>query len=123
MSERIYDVQKIEFIVPDYFVLHKAEKTNFYLELLDKVICLREFLDKCKHIISGIYIELKNKDKNLTGNEKIKITKKTDVCFFYLEYKILIFLDLSLSLNVYDFNENIINLMKIEKYVKILLNQ
>ena len=118
----IYQVQNIDFIFSNYVNFPKAERTYFYIELLENPVKINELFKKYKNYLYGFSIQLKDfENKKITGEETIEITIQTQVCFFYMEYRILLFLDLSQSMFNFDFDQKQIYIEKIEKYMKNIL--
>ena len=117
-----YQVQNIDFIFSNYLNFPKAERTYFYIELLETPVKINELFKKYKNYLYGFSIQLKDfENKKITGEETIEITIQTQVCFFYMEYRILLFLDLSQSMFNFDFDQKQIYIEKIEIYIKNLL--
>ena len=118
----IYQVQNIDFIFSNYVNFPKAERTYFYIELLENPVKINELFKKYKNYLYGFSIQLKDfENKKITGEETIEITIQTQVCFFYMEYRILLFLDLSQSMFNFDFDQKQIYIEKIEIYTKYIL--
>ena len=118
----IYQVQNIDFVFSNYLNFPKAERTYFYIELLESPFKINELSKKYKNYLYGFNIKLKDfENKKITGEETIVITIQSQVCFFYMEYRILLFLDLSQSMFNFDFDQKQIYIEKIEIYIKNLL--
>ena len=82
----IYQVQNIDFIFSNYVNFPKAERTYFYIELLENPVKINELFKKYKNYLYGFSIQLKDfENKKITGEETIEITIQTQVCFFYME--------------------------------------
>ncbi len=118
----IYQVENIDFVFSNYLNFPKAERTYFYIELLDTPITINKLSKKYQNYLYGFYIQLKDfENKKITGEETILMTSETQVCFFYMEYRILFFFDLSQSMFNYDFAQKQIYNEKVEIYTKLLL--
>ena len=120
-NKGIFEVEQIEFIFYDYLSFPKAERTSFYINLINVPLLLSDFDKKYSSFLYGINLKLKNHKEPIKGNEVIKITPSTEVCFFYCQYKVLFFLDLSHSMLIYDFDTKNFNFQKIETNLKLIL--
>lgn len=119
-NEKIYEVEKIEFIFYDYLSFPKAERTSFYITLLNIPLLLSDFDKKYSSFLYGLTLKLKNHKGEIKGTEIIMITPESEVCFFYYHYKVLFLLDLSHSMMaIYDFDEKNLIYQKIVSNLKL----
>jgi hypothetical protein len=116
-SNTVYEVDSLELYFADYLSVPRAERVNIYYNMLNIDMNLNEFELKYGSYLMGYNIKFKNK-KICTGQENIRLTYSSNVCFFYAEYRIVFLLDISQSLFIYDFHSQMINIEKLEVYLK-----
>jgi hypothetical protein len=116
------EVEKLELYFLDYLSVPRAERVNIYFNLLNTDINVSEFNEKYGSYMHGINIKLKNGKKCL-GNENIIVKYNTEVCIYYMEYRIVFLLDISQSLLVYDFDSQMLNIEKLEYYMKSTIKE
>ena len=66
-------------------------------------------------------LKISPEPKNFDNTMQIMLTEKTDICFYYLEYRLLFFFDLSQSMLLFDLRQKILNIQKMERYLNLLL--
>lgn len=121
-DNEVLEVEKLELYFLDYLSVPRAERVNIYFNLLNTEINLSEFESKYGSYLYGYNIKFKN-NKKCVGNENIIIKYNTDVCFFYTEYRICFLLDISQSFLIYDFYSQILNIEKLEIYLKYTIRE
>lgn len=117
-----HELENFELYFSDYLSVPRAERVNMYFNLVNEEINLKELETRYGNFFYGYEIKTKN-NKPVNPSDNIIINKLTDVCVFYTEYRIVILLDISLSLYLYDHQSKILNIEKIEIYLKNLINQ
>ena len=93
--------------------------------ILNTPISIKDLEKEFGYILCGFNFEPKDKKsfpKSFDNSLKILVNNYTDICFFYLEYRLLFFLDLSQSMYLFDIRQKILNIQKTEKYLNYLLN-
>lgn len=123
-KEKEYELKYIKFIIKDYTASPRTERAKLLIYLLNKPCSISKLEDNFSYIIYGFNFEPVEKEsfpKNFDKSLKIKITNSTDICFYYLEYRLLFFLDLSQSMLLFDLRQKIFNIQKTEKYLKYLI--
>ena len=118
-KQEVSEIEQLEFIFSDYLLVPRAERNNIVFNLLNQEVNLSDFERKYHDYLEGYTIKLFN-DKRIIGNEIIKLTNKSKTNIFYLEYRICFLLDISHSLFTYDFSSQMINIEKIEMYLKAI---
>jgi len=115
-----HEIEKLELYFCDYLCVPRAERINIYYNIINTELNLREFESRYGNFFYGYEIKAKN-NKNINPTDNILINQSTDVCIFYTEYRIVFLLDISLSLFLYDYQAKILNIEKIEIYLKNLI--
>ena len=118
-KEKIYELKHIKFIIKDYSSIPRTERAKIIRYLINIPMTIVDFKEKFGFIIHGFKIS--PEPKNFDNTMQIMITEKTDICFYYLEYRLLFFFDLSQSMLLFDLRQKILNIQKIEKYLNLLL--
>ena len=122
--QKEYELKYIKFIIKDYTASPRTERAKILIYLLNKPCSISKLEDNFGYIIYGFNFEPVDKEsfpKNFDKSLIIKITNSTDICFYYLEYRLLFFLDLSQSMLLFDLRQKIFNIQKTEKYLKYLI--
>ena len=123
-KEKIYELKYIKFIIRDYMSFPRTERAKLLMYILNFPISICELEKQFGYILFGFNFKPKDNEsfpEKFDNSLKIIITNKTDICFFYLEYRLLFFLDLSQSMLLFDLRQRILNLQKTEKYLNYLL--
>jgi len=123
-NEKEYELKYIKFIIKDYTASPRTERAKILIYLLNKPCSISNLEKSFGYIIYGFNFEPVDKEsfpENFDKSLIIKITNFTDICFYYLEYKLLFFLDLSQSMLLFDLRQKIFNIQKTEKYLKYLI--
>ena len=123
-NERIYELKYIKFIIKDYMSFPRTERAKLLMYILNTPFSISELEKQFSYILYGFNFKPKDNEsfpENFDSSLKIIITNKTDICFFYLEYRLLFFLDLSQSMLLFDLRQRILNIQKTEKYLNYLL--
>ena len=123
-DEKIYELKYIKFIIKDYTSFPRTERAKLLMYILNVPVSIISLERQFGYILFGF--DFKPKDNksfpvNFNNSLKILITNKTDICFYYLEYRLLFFLDLSQSMLLFDLRQRILNIQKTEKYLNYLL--
>jgi hypothetical protein len=118
-KQEVSEIDQLEFFFSDYLLVPRAERTNIVFNLLNQDVNLSDFESKYHDYLEGYTIKLFN-DKRIVGNEIIKLTNRSKTNVFYLEYRICFLLDISHSLLTYDFSSQMINIEKLEIYLKAI---
>ena len=118
-KDKIYELKYIKFLIKDYSSFPRTERAKLVMYLLNVPMKISELEQKFGYIIHAL--KFSPEPKNFDNSIKIIITKKTDICFYYLEYRLLFFFDLSQSMLLFDLRQKIFNIQKMEKYLNILL--
>ena len=124
VKEKEYELKYIKFIIKDYTASPRTERAKLLIYLLNKPCSIKKLEDNFGYIIFGFNFEPVDKEsfpENFDKSLIIKITNSTDICFYYLEYRLLFFLDLSQSMLLFDLRQKIFNIQKTEKYLKYLI--
>ncbi len=117
-----HELEKFELYFCDYLSVPRAERINIYYNMINTEINLQELESRYANYFYGFQMKNKsNKEINFTDN--ILINSSTEVCIFYTEYRIAFLLDISMSLYLYDYQAKILNIEKIEIYLKNLINE
>ena len=118
-KEKIYELKYIKLIIKDYASFPRTERCKLFLYILNVPMKISDFEKRFGHIIHAfkIFPEPKNFDKSM----QFILTDKTDICFYYLEYRLLFFFDLTQSMLVFDLRQKILNIQKMERYLNLLL--
>ena len=123
-NEIIYEIKYIKFIIKDYMSFPRTERAKLLMYILNVPTSINKLEEEFGYILYGIKFELldnKSFPKQFDPSLKIIINNKTDICFYYLEYRLLFFLDLSQSMLLFDLRQKILNIQKTEKYLNYLL--
>ena len=123
-NEIIYEIKYIKFIIKDYMSFPRTERAKLLMYILNVPTSINKLEEEFGYILYGIKFELldnKSFSKKFDPSLKIIINNKTDICFYYLEYRLLFFLDLSQSMLLFDLRQKILNIQKTEKYLNYLL--
>ena len=123
-NEIIYEIKYIKFIIKDYMSFPRNERAKLLMYILNVPTSINKLEEEFGYILYGIKFELldnKSFSKKFDPSLKIIINNKTDICFYYLEYRLLFFLDLSQSMLLFDLRQKILNIQKTEKYLNYLL--
>ena len=118
-KDKIYELKHIKFIIKDYSSIPRTERAKIIRYLINVPMKIVDFEEKFGYIIHGF--KLSPEPKNFDNTMQIMITEKTDICFYYLEYRLLFFFDLSQSMLLFDLRQKILNIQKIERYLNLLL--
>jgi hypothetical protein len=121
IDSEVFEVEKMEFYFKDYLSVPRAERVNIYYNLMDNEITVSDIELKYGNYLHGYNLKVKG-GKQLQGTENIVIRYNTDVCVFYSEYRIVFLLDISPSMMIYDFSSQLLNIEKLELYLRSLLN-
>ena len=124
LNEKIYELKYIKFIIKDYSSFPRTERVKLLMFILNVPISFSDLEKKFGHILYGFNFKPKEEEsfpKKFDNSLKIIINNHTDICFYYLEYRILFFLDLSQSMLLFDLRQKILNIQKTEKYLNYLL--
>jgi len=117
-----HEIEKFELYFCDYLSVPRAERINLYYNIINTEFNLKDLESRYGNFFYGY--ELKTKiNKEIQSNDNFLITQSTDVCIFYTEYRIVFLLDVSMSLFLYDCQAKILNIEKIEIYLKNLINE
>ena len=118
-KEKIYELKYIKLIIKDYASFPRTERAKLLLYIINVPMTISDFEQRFGYIIHAfkIFPEPKNLDKSM----QFIITEKTDICFYYLEYRLLFFFDLTQSMLVFDLRQKILNIQKMERYLNLLL--
>ena len=109
-------LESIDFLFKNYLSFPKAERTFFYLSLLNETFTFKNLEMGYSDIIIGYnYRTLKNYKNE---SNKFLITKNTKVNYYYKSYRILILIDMSRSMFNYDIFSNKLIIEKIEDNLK-----
>ena len=123
-NSKIYELKYIKFIIKDYSSFPRTERAKLLIYIMNVPMTISDLENDFGYIICGFNFEVKDKDsfpKIFDNSLKIIINNNTDVCFYYLEYRLLFFLDLSQSMLLFDLRQKILNIQKAEKYLNYLL--
>ena len=123
-NEIIYEIKYIKFIIKDYMSFPRTERAKLLMYIVNVPTSIKKLEEEFGYILYGFKFEPLDKKsfpKNFDNSLKIIINNKTDVCFYYLEYRLLFFLDLSQSMLLFDLRQKILNIQKTEKYLNYLL--
>lgn len=123
-NEKEFELKYVKFIIKDYTASPRTERAKILIYLLNKPCSISQLENNFGYIIYGFNFEPVDKEsfpENFDKSLKIKITNSTDICFYYLEYRLLFFLDLSQSMLLFDLRQKIFNIQKTEKYLKYLI--
>jgi len=104
-----YEIEKLDIYISDFYSVSRRERVSIYYNLLNYKTNVLNLCDKFKSYLYGFDIKLRNKPK-ITKNEKVISNYRTDVCFFYTEYRIVFILDITHTLLSYDFNTQCLNI-------------
>ena len=118
-KDKIYELKHIKFIIKDYSSIPRTERAEIIRYLINVPMKIVDFEEKFGYIIHGF--KLSPEPKNFDNTMQIMITEQTDICFYYLEYRLLFFFDLSQSMLLFDLRQKILNIQKIERYLNLLL--
>ena len=118
-KDKIYELKHIKFIIKDYSSIPRTERAKIIRYLINVPMKIVDFEEKFGYIIHGF--KLSPEPKNFDNTMQIMITEQTDICFYYLEYRLLFFFDLSQSMLLFDLRQKILNIQKIERYLNLLL--
>ena len=124
-NQKIYELNYIKLIIKDYSSFPRTERAKLIMYIINSPITIKDLEKEFGHILYGFNFETKDKDSfpnNIDNSIKLLITNYTDICFYYLEYRLLFFLDLSQSMFLFDLRQKILNIQKTEKYLNYLLN-
>ena len=116
-KQEVSEIKQIEFYFTDYLLVNRAERTNIVYNLLNLEMNISQFQIKYNEYLEGYSIRLVN-DKRLINEDIFKLTNNSKVELFYSEYRICFLLDISHSLLTYDFTCQMINIEKLEFYLK-----
>lgn len=116
-----YELDKFELYFSDYLLVSRAERVNIYYNLVKEELNIKDLETKFGNFFFGFDLKTKN-GKEIEPNDNVLISENTEVCIFYKEYRILFLLDISLSLYFYDYEAKLLNIEKIEFYLKNLIN-
>ena len=120
-KQEVSEIEQLDFYFSDYLLVSRAERTNILHNLLNLEINLSYLHNKYHDYLEGYSLKLEN-DKRLIGNDILKLTNKSKLGVFYSEYRICFLLDISHSLLTYDFTSQMINIEKLELYLKSIFN-
>jgi len=116
------EIEKLDIYLSDFYSVSRRERVSIYYNLLNYKTNILNVCDKFNLYLYGFDIKIRNIPK-IIKNEKVISDYRTDVCFFYTEYRIVFLLDITQSLLSYDFSKKCLNLEKIEIYLESILNQ
>ena len=123
-GEKVYELKYIKFIVKDYTAFPRTERAKFLIIIRNVPFRISELEEEFGYMLYGFNFEPKDKEsfpKNFDNSIQLLINNYTDICFYYLEYRLLFFLDLSQSMLLFDLRQKIFNIQKTEKYLNYLL--
>ena len=118
-KEKIYELKYIKFIIKDYSSFPRTERAKLIRYIFNIPMKIIDLEHKFGYIIHAFKIS--PEPKNFDNSMQVIITKKTDICFYYLEYRLLFFFDLSQSMLLFDLRQKIFNIQKMERYLNLLL--
>ena len=118
-KEKIYELKYVKFIIKDYSSFPRTERAKLLLYLINIPMKIIDLEQRFGHIIHAF--KFSPVPKNFDNTMQFEITEKTDICFYYLEYRLLFFFDLSQSMLVFDLRQRIFNIEKMERYLLFLL--
>jgi hypothetical protein len=118
----VLEVEKMEFYFKDYLSVPRAERVNIYYNLMDSEITIFDLDLKYGNYLHGYNLKVRG-GKQLQGTESIVIKYNTEVCVFYSEYRIVFLIDVSPSMMVYDFSSQMLNMEKLEFYLKATIKE
>jgi hypothetical protein len=121
LEMQTHELEKFDIYFSDYLLVPRAERVNIYYSLINRQLSLEELDRKYGEFFFGFDYKTLN-GKEIENNDQILITGNTEVCIFYKEYRILFLLDISLSLYFYDYESKLLNIEKIEFYLRNLIN-
>ena len=123
-KNKVYELKYIKFIIKDYSSFPRTERAKLLLYIFNVPITISSLENDFGYIIYGFNFEVIDKESfpnNFDNSLKIIINNNTDICFYYLEYRLLFFLDLSQSMLLFDLRQKIFNIQKTGKYLNYLL--
>lgn len=123
-NDKVYELKYIKFIIKEYSSFPRTERAKLLMFILHNPISISKLEKEFGYIIYGFDFIPKDEQsfpKNIDNSLKIIINNHTDVCFYYLEYRMLFFMDLSQSMLLFDLRQRILNIQKTEKYLDYLL--
>ena len=118
-KEKIYELKYIKLIIKDYSSFPRTERVKLLQYLLNIPMKISELEQRFGYIIYAF--KILPEPRNFDNSMQFIITEKTDICFYYLEYRLLFFYDLSQSMLLFDLRQKILNIQKMEKYLNLLL--
>ena len=118
-KDKIYELNFIKLIIKDYSSIPRTERAKLLRFLLNVPMKIIDLEEKFGYIIQALQIS--PEPKNFDNTMQIMLTEKTDICFYYLEYRLLFFFDLSQSMLLFDLRQKILNIQKMERYLNLLL--
>ena len=118
-KDKVYELNFIKLVIKDYSSIPRTERAKILRILLNVPFKIIDLENKFGYIIQAFQIS--PEPKNFDNSMQILLTEKTDICFYYLEYRLLFFFDLSQSMLLFDLRQKILNIQKIEKYLNLLL--
>jgi hypothetical protein len=121
-NNEVIEVEKMEFYFKDYLLVPRAERVNIYYNLLDTELTLQDIDLRYGNYLYGYNLKIKG-DKKLQGTENIVIRYSSEVCVFYSEYRMVFVIDISPSMMIYDFSSQLLNVEKVETYLRGMLKQ
>ena len=124
VNDKVYELQYIKFIIKEYSSFPRTERAKLLMFILHNPISISKLEKEFGYIIYGFNFIPKDKKSfptKIDNSLKIIINNHTDVCFYYLEYRMLFFMDLSQSMLLFDLRQRILNIQKTEKYLDYLL--
>ena len=95
-KDKIYELNFIKLVIKDYSSIPRTERAKILRILLNAPFKIIDLENKFGYIIQAFQIS--PEPKNFDNSMQILLTEKTDICFYYLEYRLLFFFDLSQSM-------------------------
>ena len=121
-SDSTFEIEKLDIYFSDFYSVSRSERIAIYYNLLNYKTNILNICDKFKSYLYGFDIKIRNK-QNIINNEMVISTYRTDVCFYYTEYRCVFLLDITQSMLSYDFCTKSLNIEKIEIYLQSILKQ
>ena len=118
-KEKIYELKYIKLIIKDYASFPRTERAKLLLFIINIPMKISDLEQRFGYIIHAF--KMNPQPKNFDNSMQFIITEKTDICFYYLEYRLLFFFDLTQSMLVFDLRQKILNIQKMERYLNLLL--
>ena len=118
-KEKVYELKYIKFIIKDYSSFPRTERAKLLRYILNVPMKIIDLGKRFGYVIHAL--KLSPEPKNFDNSMQIILTKQTDICFYYLEYRLLFFFDLSQSMLLFDLRQKIFNIQKMERYLNLLI--